>query len=357
MNLVILLPKYENTGPIKGGIALANLFCNEIETKIIFLKGHKEMPVSKDRKIKVYNLNKYSNPVKKGIELRKLIYEINDKDIILLSMCLSADTYTLFVNDLVSSISSIRGNLVKNYFFTYKFLGYFLAFFHLNIIRFFDLITVMNNPMKKQVKMFSSKDSSIIPNFIDEKNLSKYFNNKIDKNKPLNFVFLGSLIKRKNPIILLKSIKEINKEIDAELHFIGDGFLYTNLKYLIKKMNLEDKVFLHGFLEKPYNILSKSDLLVIPSFSEGTSRAALEALYLGVPVLMRDVDGNDELINIKNNNGNLFSNDKDITKLMLKEANKSRLRQERKNLLPYIYKSKNIKSHYLKLFKRLIEKK
>ena len=40
----------------------------------------------------------------------------------------------------------------------------FLFLFNLpqiDIIRFFDQITVMNNPMKKQVKLFSSRDSLI----------------------------------------------------------------------------------------------------------------------------------------------------------------------------------------------------
>ena len=42
--------------------------------------------------------------------------------------------------------------------------------------------------------------------------------------------------------------------------------------------------------------------MVLPSFSEGTSRAALESLFLGVPIILRDVDSNKDLIdnNLKN---------------------------------------------------------
>ena len=36
MNLIILLPKYDKTGPIKGGLAIANLFAKEINVSIIF---------------------------------------------------------------------------------------------------------------------------------------------------------------------------------------------------------------------------------------------------------------------------------------------------------------------------------
>ena len=104
-----------------------------------------------------------------------------------------------------------------------------------------------------------------------------------------------------------------------------------------------------------YKILSEADLLVIPSFSEGTSRAVLEALYLGVPSLIKRVDGNDELIKEEYGNGKLFSNNNEIKKFMIQEVIKSRLREKRRNLLPPKYRSENVKEKYIKLFKNLIK--
>ena len=51
--------------------------------------------------------------------------------------------------------------------------------------------------------------------------------------------------------------------------------------------------------------------MVLPSFSEGVSRSALEALFLGVPCVLRDVDGASELIH-DGINGYLFNENSEL---------------------------------------------
>jgi glycosyltransferase involved in cell wall biosynthesis len=79
--------------------------------------------------------------------------------------------------------------------------------------------------------------------------------------------------------------------------------------------NLARTVTCHGELANPYAILQKADCLVIPSESEGVPRSALEALYYGIPCILRDVDGNRELIT-PGRNGYLFREDWELAEAM-----------------------------------------
>ena len=72
----------------------------------------------------------------------------------------------------------------------------------------------------------------------------------------------------------------------------------------------------------------------MPSFSEGCPRAALEALNLGIPCILRNVDGNNELVNDKNKNGKVFNKNENLSQIMIAEAKKSVQRIYYSSLLP-----------------------
>ena len=209
----------------------------------------------------------------------------------------------------------------------------------------------MNKTIKKQVQKISNTKILLIRNFIDEENLKKYFRRKIDNTKIPSFIFLGDLTKRKGPLVLLKSFKKIAKYQKLMLHIVGEGPLRDTLEKYIQKSNLGNQVILHGFLSNPYEILSKSDVMVLPSYSEGTPRAAMEALFLGVPIVLRDVDSNKDLVDKEIRNGELFKNNYELADMMLKTINVSRNRKSRENLLPIEFRRTSIFKKYKKVFK------
>jgi glycosyltransferase involved in cell wall biosynthesis len=101
----------------------------------------------------------------------------------------------------------------------------------------------------------------------------------------------------------------------------------------IVQLQCADKVKFHGFVNEPYSHIAKADVLVLPSLSEGIPRSALEALYLGIPCVLRDADGNSELIK-QGINGFLFKNNTDLAQSMIKAVKISRNRNEVVSLLP-----------------------
>jgi len=93
----------------------------------------------------------------------------------------------------------------------------------------------------------------------------------------------------------------------------------------------------HGYLKSPYQILQKADCVVIPSYSEGVSRAMMESLFFGVPVIARNVDGNSEIIK-SGVNGELFATDNELISVMKKMILEGKKKNKRPlNLLPGMF--------------------
>jgi glycosyltransferase involved in cell wall biosynthesis len=76
----------------------------------------------------------------------------------------------------------------------------------------------------------------------------------------------------------------------------GDGSERAALAERIRALGLENQVHLLGYIDPPQQILEETDLMVLPSHTEGLPNAALEALAMGVPVLATRVGGTPEVI-------------------------------------------------------------
>jgi glycosyltransferase involved in cell wall biosynthesis len=110
---------------------------------------------------------------------------------------------------------------------------------------------------------------------------------------------------------------------------------------------------MHGHLSAPYQLLAQADTLVLPSSSEGVSRASLEALHLGVPCILRYIDGNAELIH-SGVNGALFKRDEKLSNAMREVAVWSRSRGEKiESLIPPTFRQSFAAQRYMALMESL----
>lgn len=82
----------------------------------------------------------------------------------------------------------------------------------------------------------------------------------------------------------------------VEFHLVGDGPLRPSLEALGKELGLGDKTIFHGERRDVLEFLDTIDVLVVPSYTEGISNAALEAMAKGLPVVASGVDGNLETV-------------------------------------------------------------
>ena len=346
MELIIIVPSLDLTGPVKGAFAICNLMKKHMKVTLISLKGKKKISSLYVDQVNIISLSE-KNFIQKILFINN--YCACKKNIKVLSICLFPDIVNIFLKSRITKFSSIRANLFMNYR-EYPIGGNLLAFFHYLIQRFFDFSIVMNKKMYKQVYRFSKREPILIYNFIDEIYLNKFFKPKIVKSQILTYIFIGRLIERKGILELIDAFSKVLSIKNAYLHILGDGPLRLAVEEKILKKGMESNITMHGFIDSPYEILSNSDVFVLPSYSEGTSRASLEALYLGIPSILRDVDGNHELKS--DDNITLFVDDSKLPELMLQKAAKSRARELRKNLLPNKFSREKNLNLYLKLFEK-----
>jgi glycosyltransferase involved in cell wall biosynthesis len=76
----------------------------------------------------------------------------------------------------------------------------------------------------------------------------------------------------------------------------GDGPERAALTDRIRTLGLADRVHLPGYVEAAERVLEETDLMVLPSHTEGLPNAALEAFAMGVPVLATGVGGTPEVV-------------------------------------------------------------
>lgn len=144
-------------------------------------------------------------------------------------------------------------------------------------------ITTMYNPIDSEEIIYKSKES---------------INNDIPlKTNKIRLVSTGRFTIQKAYDRLLRIIsKLIQENYKIELWLLGDGEQRNYLENIIKELHLENVVTLLGFQSNPYAYLSKCDLFVCSSISEGYSTAVTEALILGLPVITTDCSGMHELL-------------------------------------------------------------
>lgn len=351
--IFLVVPSLIPTGPIKGAIAFANQAISTNDVTLISLKGGAGADAEIDNRVKVINLERFQGYKDKATELRNVLrnntsYSSKPR---VISYCFSADLVTYLCRQDAVICSSIRSNLFSNYRMDYGFAGVFLALFHFWILRGFDYVTAMTESMALQIKKYSGRKAVVIGNFIDEAPLVP----KVSQQRAEHpvFVFLGSLTKRKKVDVLLSAFKTIlPKHPHASLHLVGDGNEREKLKEYVNELGIEQNVIFYGYQADPHRIVATADIMVLPSLSEGMSRAVLESLFLGVPVVMRDVDGNSELIT-SGVNGELFVNDEQLAEKMEKLLMTTRHTGFRKCLLPEDYRQEKAANQYIKLMKTL----
>ncbi len=108
---------------------------------------------------------------------------------------------------------------------------------------------------------------------------------------------VGRLDPIKNLPLFINALKTARAACpDLKGIIIGDGPLYSELKTLVKTLDMQDHIRFTGYRKDAAFLIHIMDIYTLVSFSEGTSMALLEAMSAGVPAIVTRVGGNPEIV-------------------------------------------------------------
>jgi glycosyltransferase involved in cell wall biosynthesis len=74
-------------------------------------------------------------------------------------------------------------------------------------------------------------------------------------------------------------------------HIFGEGPLQNDLAKKISKLNLNDKIYFHGWKSNIHDYMNIADLLVVTSQFETYCNVIMESISIGCPVISTNWDG------------------------------------------------------------------
>lgn len=238
--------------------------------------------------------------------------------------------------------------IISSHFILRKIVkNYDIDIIHANYIMPPGLVCVLNNSSARKVITVHGSDINILPNNRILRPLIKYILNKSDdvyfvseklkekamllcgpdineksqitpntvnteKFRPLEgkrkvltnysqpiVVFIGNLVEQKGLKYLLEAKKLSSTQYTLLIY--GDGPEKESLSDYIKENKLKD-TYLMGKTRIPEQIIPESDIMVLPSVSEGASIIALESMSCAKPLISTDT-GNISSVITNNENG------------------------------------------------------
>ena len=164
-----------------------------------------------------------------------------------------------------------------------------------------DGVTAVSEHLKNDTyKYFKiEKDIKVIPNFIDLTRFSlkpkDHFKKAIAPNGEKVLVHTSNFRKVKRTEDVVKMFAKVIEKIPSKLLMVGDGGERSLCERLCRDLGIAEHVRFLGKQDAIEEILSVSDLFLMPSQSESFGLAALEAMACKVPVISSNAGGLPEL--------------------------------------------------------------
>ena len=307
MKILFIISHLTSGGAEKILVELANYFSKGNEVYIItFSKNDSFYDIDKNVKhIKLnvvkqsYSLkNKIFNNINRILTLRKIIKNIKPDVII------SFLTQTNIVS--ILSITGLKIPIIisEMSIFNSENNNKFWKILRRITYPFSDFLVVLTKDDSKNYSFV--KNIEVIPNFL-------HINETPNLEEKENIILaVGRLHPVKQFDLLIKLFSKL--DTNYKLYIIGEGGERKKLENLIKKLKLENKVFLKGQQKDIYKYYKRAKILVLTSKYESFSNVLLEAMYFGCAIVSFNCDYGPRAIIENNKNGFLVDNEEEFIK-------------------------------------------
>jgi colanic acid/amylovoran biosynthesis glycosyltransferase len=163
-----------------------------------------------------------------------------------------------------------------------------------------DLIHCVSDDMRRTVEALGAPSERILVNrpAVPVSDFAALRDREVSDG-PLNILSVGRLHWKKAHDDGLRAVAALrSRGVEVRYRIAGEGDQREKLLFLIDQLDLGDSVELLGTCTEAEvrSELSRADVMLLPSLSEGISNAVLEAMAAGRPVVTTDCGGMSEVV-------------------------------------------------------------
>ena len=164
-----------------------------------------------------------------------------------------------------------------------------------------DLIHCVSDDMRRTVEQLGAPPDRILVNrpAVPVTDFVPLRNRPAPGSGPLRLLSIGRLHWKKGFDDGIRAVADARaRGVDVEYRIAGEGPEREKLSFLIHELGLDGVVRLEGARTQQQirELLGATDVLLLPSLSEGISNAVLEAMAAGLPVVVTDCGGMTEVV-------------------------------------------------------------
>lgn len=109
-------------------------------------------------------------------------------------------------------------------------------------------------------------------------------------------ICVAELSERKNQVQLIEAVRQLKTDVPVTCLLVGTGDSEEKLKAMADRLNLSKKIRFLGFRKDVPELVETADVVTLLSKQEGLSRAIMEAMAAGKPIVTTDVRGNRDMV-------------------------------------------------------------
>lgn len=364
IKITYIISTFRRCGPNNQLFNIVNhLNKDEFEAHIITLSPEPpDTLIDKFKKIDVkihsLNLSRIKGMINGASKLKNILKEISAD--VIHSQGIRADLLASKIKGISHVLTSRNYPFTDNAMKFGKLKGWLLAKNHFNCIKKNKNSIACSKSIAEEYMQKNGLKLDYIQNAVDNDCFHSVSNVEKDKLRqkfklPLDkkiFISVGNLISRKNTVSTIKAFNKLNKD-DTLLLIAGDG---VEKGMLLNTTENNDSIIFTGNIANVNQYLQLSDYYISASLAEGMPNTVLEAMSVGLPVVLSDIAPHREVFI---NDYEFFFSVNDISIFAgclekIIQMNYEELSSKMKNIIEKNFVAEIMSAKYQQLYKRLL---
>jgi glycosyltransferase involved in cell wall biosynthesis len=157
-----------------------------------------------------------------------------------------------------------------------------------------QVVAVSEHTRTLALSHYPGVDIQVIPNGVNVQALTPQ---DLQPGRPPRLVFAGRFVPQKAPLEVIRTLAAL-RDLPWTCTMLGDGPLRPQVEHEIAASGLQDRVRLPGWVtpQEVVEVFGRSDMLFMPSLTEGLPVVGVQALAMGLAVVASRVGGFGELV-------------------------------------------------------------